>query len=99
MLLPVYWFQIEDYEKDDLNIQVRIEGRPSIQIPIKAFESFLKRTGRLDLHNPDNKREVWGQMNVVLYWEHRSEFFVVQDLSEYILQHHDLLIEIMEGDI
>lgn len=89
-MFPQALFQIEDFQKDDLTISVQIEGRGSINISVKDYEKWLNQTCRYDMR--------WGKMNAEAYWE-RSEFFTVQDLYEYILQHHDLIHEIMQEDL
>jgi hypothetical protein len=92
---PHTLFEIEDFQRDDLTIQVQIEGRGAIDIPRPAYEKFLKDSGRLNIYDPENPIKFWGQMNAELYWDCKSEFFIANDLYEYIIRNHDLVHEIL----
>jgi hypothetical protein len=80
---PHNLFQIEDFQKDDLTIQVQIDGKGTIDIRVKDFQKWLKDTGRLSLF--DSTGEVWATINYSAYW-HRSEFYICEDLYMFILQ-------------
>jgi hypothetical protein len=80
---PHNLFQIEDFQKDDLTIQVQIEGKGAIDIRVKDYEKWLKDTDRLTLF--DYTGTAWASMNHDAYWA-RSEFFICDDLYMFIVQ-------------
>jgi hypothetical protein len=84
---PHTLFEIEDFQRDDLTIKVKIEGRgTTIDIGVKDYENWLKKTDRLSIF--DHTGKIWAYMNPEAYWE-RSEFFLCDDIYMYIVSNFD----------